>query len=196
MEIKFQNKIMLMSMFLCLFIFSGCYNTAVAVNQNDFSKTFNEYNLEEGNIYVTTDQYTIPGGNTIYVAGTSNGKDVSMYRRVARASSIQDIDIDIVLYEGGTQYNQNNLTTFNKNRNSNKTATFTISESSTNPLSITGATILPFANKLKADKEVLAESSDTADYIMKQNETYVLEITNNALQSVDLTLYWNWIELQ
>ena len=196
MNLKFNNKIIFISIFLCLFIFTGCSDTNVLLADTDGGRTFYEFNLEEGNIFVTSDEYTIGAGNTIYITGISQNDSISMYKRVVRAFSFQDIDVDIKLYENGTQYSTTPIETFNKNRNSDKNSTFTIYQSNNNTSSITGATELPFANKLKGDKDVVVSSLDTADYIMKKNTVYILEITNNAPQSVNLILYWNWILLK
>jgi len=191
-----KTKFMLLGLFLSMIVFSGCGSVVVAIVDTDGQKTFYEQELIDGNIYITSDSYAIPGSSTIYITGVSVNKSILMYKRSAKAYSLQDIDVDIVLYENGTQYNTVPLETFNKNRNLEDGSTFVIYESNTNPLSVSGAIELPFANKLKGDKKALEETSDTADYIMKENEIYILSITNNAPQPVDLILYWSWIEIE
>jgi len=188
-------------MFLCLFLFTGCYNTAVAVvdkttlnNATVNARSLYEMQLLHGEVFLASDEYVIPGGTTIYVTGVTGDNLISMYKRVAKAYSEQSIDLQIKLYEGGTLNSVTTIPTYNKNRNSDLNSTLLIYDENTNPTSIAGAENIPFTTILIGDKQVVVSSTESADYIMRTNTIYVLEITNNAVQSSSLIFSWNWIE--
>jgi hypothetical protein len=193
MTIKFKNKIMLISVFLCLFVFSGCYNTAVGISNAEGAKTFYEKELEDGNVYITSDSYTIPASSTIYIVGVTGDKDISMYQRRIEVVSQFDIHLDIALYEDATYTGGTLVESFNKNRNLGDNSTFDVYSSPTT-VNLTGSTLLPFSNELKGDKKASLSSSEFADYVMKKNTTYVLEVVNQNPQVLDAKFTWNSIE--
>lgn len=185
---------MTISIFLCLFAFTGCGSVGVAIVDTDGQKNFYEDSLEKGTVYISGSEYTIPGNDFIYIVGDTDLKDISIYKRKIQAESNLDIDINIDLYENASFTGGSQNLVFNKNRNLEVNNTFNI-YSTPATVDLSNAYLLPFSNRLKGDKKVIAETSEFADYIMKQNTTYVLKITNNNPQTATLYFTWNWLEL-
>lgn len=196
-----MNKSILGILFLTMLIFSGCSpDVAIStLNPGSFedvvlnTKTLYEKSLKDGDVYVTSETYTLPGSSTIYIIGVTNEKNISMYQRRISVTSQFDIHFDIILYEDGNFTGGTLINNFNKNRNNIDNSTFDIYSNPTT-IDLTGATLLPFSNELKGDKRASLASSEFADYVMKKDTIYILEVTNQNPQAIEAVFTWNWIE--
>lgn len=187
---------MTISIFLCLFAFTGCGSVGVAIVDTDGQKTFYEDSLEKGESYISGGIYTVPANDFIYIIANTTDKNINMYQRKIQIESQIDVDVLVELYENASFTDGVKVQNFNKNRNKADNSTLQIYSIDTVNVDLTNAEQLPMINIIKGSKGLVSQTSEFADYIMKKNNTYALKITNNNPQPANLYFAWNWLEPQ
>lgn len=164
---------------------------SLAVIQDFESKT------HDGTAFVTGTTIIIPSGESRYIYGVTDGREVHFKYRTLNIIDIanQNIDFTNILYENvSVTTNGESLNVSNLNRNSNITNTFMIYRNPTG-IDITNSyRIYGMGNRVKSARQSEVRSVQDLEYIMKHNSSYLLNLTNNGIGDVEVSFRWTWHE--
>lgn len=136
----------------------------------------------------------LTSGQTIYYLGITDSKLNTFMedRSIKCISTNQDISVDTKLYEDAiVTDNGTQISEYNNNRDEPRMPTFDIYRA---PAITDVGTDLMRGNKIRAARNEAASETDRRPYKMKKNSNYILEITNNTTNNVEVRIFWAWWE--
>jgi len=167
-------------------------------NKDDVSGSFavvseQEKFTHDGLAFYSSATFTLAAGQTINLLGETDGRIVHMKTRSTKVISLgQTVDVSTVLYEGSDYAGGANVEILNVNRNSDTISTFIISQGSTGT---TKGIDIKRGSRIVASKDTATTEPRDDEYIMKTATKYLLEATNNASQSCEVSIFWSWFEV-
>lgn len=204
------NYIILILLFL---FFSGCSESGVLKGTMDVNitnpiytnesiiptLTHQQHSTHEGKTFTTRMSGIILSGTTRYGVFKSDGKRVHFFARRINVIDVggKDLDFEFKVYEGAAiTTNGTSLNVFNLDRDSNNTNTL-LGFADPSGINLTNAVWLePFGNRIKAEKKSSVVHAEALEYIMKENEYYLIEFSNYGMTSIEVQYDVIWGEVE
>lgn len=146
---------------------------------------YEHHEIHDGNAFVVSKSFTHGAGASpnVLIVTPNTTKWAHFIFQV-----ISDDVVTVTLYETSDYTGGNALTEVNRNRNSSTTATVITTDTATDGGSGKGTAIWTF--KAGANKTVTNAASDRFEFILKQNENYLIEAVGANGDLITVLLDW------